>query len=509
MKKLISVLLCAAMIFSLLACAAPAAESTETVAPATEADQTTTEAVTEREPVVLNLCFLANGSKADELKKVQDAINVILKEKYNTTVTLTEISLADYSSKMELMLSAGEKVDLFQGFLSYDNYVASGYLLPLENYETQLKDAIALSGDYVNMARSNGHLWGIPAVKDIASGHGYIFAKKYVDETGMKPEDIVDYETFGQMLYKMKELHPEMTPIYGPLTAYCEYGPGEMIDKLGSDQLLGVLLEPTTSSTVENFYTSKRFTETCEYAYKWNQDGLITFDGNTDYISAVRAGTAMGTYYVWTPKAELEATMNVGQEMVFIKPNQSNALSTTSNYFTWCIPEYCEEPERACEVLNEFFVNKELNNLLAWGIEGEDYEVVDANSGSGVIKFPEGLDSTSVGYYQFTKFGFFNNFLQYVLEGTDPEQWSKMDEFNKNSDISIALGFSFDASSVANQIAACTNIVKEYSDGLLSGEMDPSEKLAEFQSKLEENGIEDIIAAKQAQLDAWIKGNKN
>jgi putative aldouronate transport system substrate-binding protein len=490
-KKLVAVLLC--MVMLVITCAASATSAASTP------DHT--------KKVELTVCFLSTGNKTDELQRITDAVNKILLEKYNAEVNLVEIGLEDYVSKMNLMLATGEKADILQGFLGYDTYVANGYFMPLDDYEYLLEDSIALLGDYANMGRSNGHLWGLPAIKDIAQGEGYILRKDYVEETGIDVDSIVDYESFGNLLYKLKELHPELAPISGPLSALFVYGEGEMIDKLGSDQLLGVLLEPTTSSKVENFYTSDRFVQTCEYAYQWAQDGLITYDGGTDYMGMVQGGRAMGTQYVWTPKAETEVSLTVGEDMIFVKPNQCNAIATTSNYFTWCISDYCEEPERACEVLNELFTNKEINNLLAWGIEGEDYVLVDADSGSGVIKFPEGKDSTTVGYYQFTKFGLPNNFQQYVLEGTDPELWQKMDTFNKEADISVALGFSFDVTAVANQIAACTNVVNEYNNALLTGQMDPSVKLAEFQQKLVDNGINDIISEKQAQLDAWLAGN--
>jgi putative aldouronate transport system substrate-binding protein len=112
-----------------------------------------------------------------------------------------------------------------------------------------------------------------------------------------------------------------------------------------------------------------------------------------------------------------------------------------------------------------------------------------------------------VGYLQFCKFGFPNNFNQFVMEGTDPDMWANMDEFNRSSDVSLALGFSFDVTPVADQVAACTNIVSEYSFPLLTGQLDPATALPEFQQKLIDAGINDIIAEKQAQLDAWVAAN--
>ena len=85
-------------------------------------------------------------------------------------------------------------------------------------------------------------------------------------------------------------------------------------------------------------------------------------------------------------------------------------------------------------MLNFMYTNKEIQNLLAWGIEGEDYQVI-SDEGVGVIDYMEGQDSGTVNYYQWTKYSFPNNFLQYVMKGTNPHQWEEMDEWNKSADI--------------------------------------------------------------------------
>lgn len=500
-KRIIAFLIVAAMVFTLTGCGAD--KPVDSTTPGDDADNPYAE------KVELTMCFLSEVNNTEELKRVQDAINEILLEKFNAEVTLVEIGLGDYVEKMNLMLATGKQVDILQGYTAFDTYVANGYFYPLDEYiDNILAPTVELLGEYSTMAYSDGHYWGLPSLKDIAQGQGYVFLKENVDACGIDINNVCGYEEFGELLYALKETNPDMAPLSGPLSPLFVYGEsGSMLDKLGSEELLGVLLDPTNSTTVSNLYEDERFTKTCEYAYKWAKDGLIIYEGGTDHIGLVRGGLAMGTQYVWTPKAATEASSTVGKEMVFVNPSKCAALSTTSNYFTWCIGAGCEDPERAALVLNEFFTNKELSNLLAWGIEGEDYVIVDENSGSGVIAYPEGKDASTVGYSQFCKFGFPNNFNQYVMEGTDPDLWANMDEFNRSSEVSMALGFSFDVTPVADQIAACTNVVNEYSFPLLTGQLNPSTALPEFQQKLADAGINEIIAEKQAQLDAWLASN--
>ena len=54
------------------------------------------------------------------------------------------------------------------------------------------------------------------------------------------------------------------------------------------------------------------------------------------------------------------------------------------------------------------------------------------------------------------------------------------------------------------QMGAVANVVAEYMLPLCTGTVDPDEKLPEFQKKLEENGINDIIKDANAQLDIFM-----
>ena len=75
---------------------------------------------------------------------------------------------------------------------------------------------------------------------------------------------------------------------------------------------------------------------------------------------------------------------------------------------------------------------------------------------------------------------------------------------NENAEKSLALGFQFDSSKVADQITACTNVVAQYYTPLMYGEVDIDSTLEEFNKQLYAAGLQDIIDEKQAQLDAWL-----
>ena len=62
----------------------------------------------------------------------------------------------------------------------------------------------------------------------------------------------------------------------------------------------------------------------------------------------------------------------------------------------------------------------------------------------------------------------------------------------------------FDSTPVKNEVAACTNVVNEFSISITSGLVDPETTIPEFVKKLEASGIDKIIAEKQSQLNEWL-----
>lgn len=65
------------------------------------------------------------------------------------------------------------------------------------------------------------------------------------------------------------------------------------------------------------------------------------------------------------------------------------------------------------------------------------------------------------------------------------------------------MGFSWDSSSVQNQVTAVNNVISQYNAALRWGAMDPS-NIDQFNADLEAAGINEIVAEKQRQLDEFL-----
>ena len=61
-----------------------------------------------------------------------------------------------------------------------------------------------------------------------------------------------------------------------------------------------------------------------------------------------------------------------------------------------------------------------------------------------------------------------------------------------------------DSSGLEKQVMPCQEVVDKYNGALTCGFLDPDIAIPLFLQELEEAGIDDIIAEKQRQLDAWL-----
>jgi putative aldouronate transport system substrate-binding protein len=151
--------------------------------------------------------------------------------------------------------------------------------------------------------------------------------------------------------------------------------------------------------------------------------------------------------------------------------------------------------------MNLIFSDRDVINLIIYGLEGRDYVKVDADH----VRYPDGQDANTVPYTAQLSCGIVGNqFIQYAMEGTNMDDLKLWDYENKNSPRSPAFGFTFDNSGVTNEVSAVQNVINEYLPGLSTGSMDPDVELPNFIAKLKAAGMDKIIADKQAQLDAWV-----
>ena len=92
----------------------------------------------------------------------------------------------------------------------------------------------------------------------------------------------------------------------------------------------------------------------------------------------------------------------------------------------------------------------------------------------------------------------------HAWEGNEPDIWDQYDEFNQGDVVSEGFGFRYDNRPVLNQVIACQAVNTQYQAAIVRGTAtDLDAAIDEYNEKLYEAGLQDIIDEKQRQLNEW------
>ena len=164
--------------------------------------------------VVINLtrdCFnLGGGTDAEQLKKVEAAINEYIADKINVEVKITEYSSGEYAEKANLALANNEINLLWTA--SWMGTIGTNDLVPQNAvYDiTELLPGTALYGSMAEgqweATKYNGKNYFIPVYKDNVEGYDVMFRKELVDKYGW---DITAVKTLADLEPMLEDAYNE------------------------------------------------------------------------------------------------------------------------------------------------------------------------------------------------------------------------------------------------------------------------------------------------------------
>ncbi|MCS7464195.1 ABC transporter substrate-binding protein [Paenibacillus doosanensis] len=458
-------------------------------------------------PYEVTLVYMGNESA--DTKKVSEAMSEITKKKINATVKLQPISAGAWAQQTNLALTSQEKIDVFMAssIYNFSAQVSAGHFLPLDDLLAKYgKDITKLMDPaYLNAGKVSGKQYAIPTNKDLATQGGIVMRKDMIDKYKIDLGAIKTIQDLDAVFATIKKNEPQLIPIVTSTAS-------TPVDNLLKDDVLvdklGVLPNYDNGFKVENLYESAEYADLLKTMRKWYEAGYFSRDAATSTeqpYDVVKANKAFSFFNVMKVGSAESQSLRTGMPMVTVP--LTDAVSTTSHVtnFMHAIPRGSQNPEKAMMLINLLYSDKELVNLLNWGIEGTHY----VKKSDNVIDYPPGVDVKSVSYNTGNiSFMFGNQFLNYTWPNQMPDIWQKTDEFNKKAKKSVALGFTFDATPVKTEVGAVNNVLQQFKAGLETGTLDPEKTLPTFISRLKAAGMEKIISEKQAQLDRWKSSAK-
>ena len=513
-RNILIVVLTMALVLGLSSCGTQASAPAATDASANATEPAAATPVT-YDKVVYAYATFNNIPSNETLATVEEAINQITREKIGVEVQLKPIVIWDYSSQVSLALQGGEKVDVFQSLGDFNTAISSGMALDItdmiDQYAPESKELIGM--DWLAATSKAGRIYGLPTYKPIALTPMVVYRQDIADELGIDMSQVKTVTDLTPILEQVKAAYPDMTPV-----AAVNTGNIGLITTVPTVDYLtdsyfspkGVLIN--NEPTVVDFYASEQFAEITGLARTWYNEGLVMKDAATTTSTAAELMSS-GNYFCYVaaysyPEADTAASLEAqtGGYDLGAKMMGSAFLDTTSiNALTWMVSSTSDVPEAALKFLNLTFTDKDIVNLIIYGLQDRDYVMNE----DGTVNYPEGQDAATVPYTAQLSCGTLGNFfIMYPMQGTNIESLAWELEQNKNAELSVAMGFVFDSSNVATEYTAVTNVIDQYLPGLICGSVDPATEIPVFLQRLEEAGLGTIIAEKQTQLDAWFAENK-
>lgn len=448
----------------------------------------------------VKLTYYYGGNPQTDVNKVQDAINKLLKEKINAEVQLNCIGFGDYSKKMQVMVNSQENFDLcYAGQWAFDflGNAAKGALADittlLPKYAPQTYASFPKS--IWKCATVNGKIYASINKQIYARQAGYYVRKDYADKYGFDNTKVTKISDFGALLDVIKAREPKSET--GCLTTAASFD--SLYPWYGWDSIasIGAIKATESNPTVFNIYDTPEFsdfikTETSFYSKGYIAKDILT-SSSIDY-------TKLALYQIGTikPGGKEEDEQKTLKHEVY-EVALGSPLVTTSNVTATmtAISATSKNTERALEFIELLNTDKEIYNLICHGIKGDHYTVDSSNKITIV-------DNSK--YNPMTDWEFGNQFNSLLLSTQADDVWTKTDELNKNSTISSAIGFNFDTTNVATEVANCKAVVDEYTNNFSAGiyGSKTAAKYQEFLEKLKNAGAKAVIAEEQKQLDQYL-----
>lgn len=463
---------------------------------------------------VLNVMFASyGGSIPSDLQDVENALNVILAEKIGAAVKLNVFSSSSYDTQANLMLT-GDSVDLMATSTntSYAQCVTKGFFIEmdelLEQYGQGIKEA--LGEELLRCTRVNGKMYGVTGIPLVmAQDTSFAVRNDILACCGIDLSSVHTVEDVEQVLQTIRDNHPDIIPLANASTKLGYKSLQNLfLNSHGLEDLGDGCVLDYATMTVSSLYSHPVYEELAALIRDWHGKGLLmpnastNTDSRNSLMNAGRAAASVAFSYNPANSMREDAMYNT----TTIHLGNSPILVTGMMQLTcWGIPVTSEHPDKAMQFLNLLYTDAEIGNLLQYGIEGVHYEKTEEEN---VIRYPEGMDATTTGYFLKSPGITDINPECFVMEPLPSDIYEQVLAFRDTFAVSPIVGFTADMTACKSEVAAVANVMAQYVNPLLSGVVDVEQVLPEFRQKLKSAGHETIIRMKQEQLDKWLSENR-
>ena len=436
---------------------------------------------------------LGNG-QPDNYEAWIERLNPYVEEKIGAKLDVECIGWGDWGSRRSVIINTNEPYDVIfgdSGNLRQD--VAVGAYLDITDLLAENAPGLLelIPAGYWDACRVNGRIYGVPTYKDSSITQYFVWDVEVLKELGLE-EDAKNCHTLEEATPLLQKIKDAKGVASFPLTKDGVSQIPFIFDSFGSGlRGIGVRYNDKEAKVVKIFEEEDVMAQ-LKTVRGWYESGIINADapnlaeGPTYKACFLAQGWSLAAKTVWGP--------NMGKELVAYTYGPTILSNDSVLGSVNFVSVNSEHPDKALAYLNLINTDSKVRDAFYYGLEGENFTYTE----NGRVHKNADKGWGLAGYTQGT---FFN-----VTPTDDVEfnQWDEVHELNDAAEPSVLLGFAFDSSKVEDQIQNCATIWDRYHPELLTGSVDPEATVKTMYEEMEAEGLNDIIAEAQAQIDAFL-----
>ena len=458
----------------------------------------------DRDDGLVRLRWITHGSAVPaDLKEVIAAANAYSAEKIGVIVDL-ELQPSDM---INLIMASGEYYDIIytcEWLNRYDTAAAKGLYLDITDLAPKAApDLYEIIGEFWDAAELDGHIYGVPTLKDMGSEMMYrLNADYFEDEKGMEIPERMTFEEIEPFLAAYKQDYPRKYPMAMDKSGI----PGftNFLERIINNVVV-IPYDQEDDPKAIPLWESAELMNRYRLLHKWYKMGYIDPDASaiesttTDKSIPVRFGVAWRGYQGYSNPSDWGFRVKTS---IYDGPFLSRS---TEQGAMLAICAACSEAKataalRYIELLN---TDRIFRDILAYGIEGKHFNYLDNGT---ILRTRVGRERYAPALYPTGSV--VNASVESVsteYQG-DPDQWEKVfDGYREYAIRSKLDGFVYDQTRKADIIAAVTAIYTNYATDLRTGTSDPDVVIPKMRSEMEAAGIDELIDDVNEELALWLE----
>lgn len=480
------------------ACSNPASQK-ETSGQSAKIEISSASGNAEEKEEVVSLRWITGGVPQTNPDQALEAFNNLLEERYGINLVFDIYEFGTFDEKMNMIISSGEYYDLCfttQNWVNkYESNVRRGAFMPLDDLIEKHAPGLrkVLPEFLFDQARTQGSIYAIPNYQICYDATGFMMRKDLVDKYKFDWQNVKTYQDMFPFWDAVLENDPDLYPLISPEKDFMALLSGEEFITVAGDAMYKKGDDSYTVGWFPEEFKEYRIAYGDLYRRGYIREDIITAQDTSADVAAGKYASFLG---VIKPGGEAERSAQTGGlEYVQIAVSEPFINPVAARSTMTAISSGSKEPEAAIRMIEIINSDKELYNMLNFGLEGVNYTLEDGF----VQEIPES------GYFYNTAWAIGNQFHSLLLVGQQEGIWEETMAINNSAEVSPISGFAFDDTNVATEVAQLSAIGAEFDMMGLYDDFDA--RYENYITKKNQAGIERYCEEVQVQLNEWLKEN--